>query len=164
MNSRQGFLDGEDQKALLSFVLFGDPLLKGPKMIPNNSLGLPKSIQIQASHVHNIQAACAKSHNACTKAMDNPEALEQVRAMVSHYLPGMENSDYSVRKPHIGCDGNDHSCIAQHAHSKTITTDLDQLIYSTKRVINCNNHQNKQYAHATVHNKSGKIIKLAVSR
>ena len=26
MNQRQGFLDGEDQKTLISFVLYGDPL------------------------------------------------------------------------------------------------------------------------------------------
>ncbi len=160
MHSRQGFLDGEDQKALLSFVLYGDPLLRGPGMLPSPTVATPKSMPLQVS---NLQAACAKSHNACAKALGNPEALAQVRAMVSHYLPGMETGEFSVRKPHLGCDGHDHSCLAHHTHSKTISSDLEQFVYSTQRTLDLTNHKQQQYAHATV-NKSGKIIKFAVSR
>ena len=160
MHSRQGFLDGEDQKALLSFVLYGDPLLRGPRMLPAPTLATPKSMPIPVS---NLQAACAKSHNACAKALDNPEALAQVRALVSHYLPGMETGEFTVRKPHLGCDGHGHSCLAHDTHSKTISSDLGQFVYSAQRTLDFTHHQNQQYAHATV-NKAGKIIKFAVSR
>ena len=160
MHSRQGFLDGEDQKALLSFVLYGDPLLRGPRMLPAPTIAIPKSMPIPVS---NLQAACAKSHNACAKALDNPEALAQVRALVSHYLPGMETGEFAVRKPHLGCDGHDHSCMAHHTHSKTISYDLERFVYSTQRTLDFRHHQKQQYAHVTV-NKAGKIIKFSVSR
>ena len=156
MQSRQGFLDGEDQKALLSFVLYGDPLLRDPRMLPSPGKALPKSNPIPVANLH---AACAKSHNACAKALGTPEALAQVRAMVSHYLPGMESGEFAVRKTELVSE----SASAHTNQSKTISSDLEQFIYSTQRTLDFNNHQNRQYAHATV-DKYGKIIKFAVSR
>ena len=156
MQSRQGFLDGEDQKALLSFVLYGDPLLRDPRMLPTPTKTLPKSNPIPVANLH---SACAKSHNACAKALGTPEALAQVRAMVSHYLPGMETGEFAVRKTELVSE----SASAHTNQSKMLPSDLEQFIYSTQRTLDFNNYQNQQYAHATV-NKYGKIIKFAVSR
>ncbi|MFL2650939.1 MAG: hypothetical protein ACJ0HE_01980 [Anaerolineales bacterium] len=156
MQSRQGFLDGEDQKALLSFVLYGDPLLRDPRMLPTPTISLPKSKPVPVANLH---AACAKSHNACAKALGTPEALQQVRAMVSHYLPGMETGEFAVRKTELVS----RSATTHINHSKTISSDLEQFVYSTKRTLDLANYKKQQYAHATV-NKDGQIIKFAVSR
>ena len=79
--------------------------------------------------------------------------------MVSHYLPGMEAGEFAVRKTELVSE----SASAHTNQSKTISSDLEQFIYSTQRTLDFNNHQNRQYAHATV-DKYGKIIKFAVSR
>jgi len=91
--------------------------------------------------------------------LGTPEALQQVRAMVSHYLPGMETGEFAVRKTELVSG----SATANINHSKTISSDLEQFVYSTKRTLDFANYKKQQYAHATV-NKDGQIIKFAVSR
>jgi hypothetical protein len=161
MDSRQGFLDGEDQKALISFVLYGDPLLRGPKLLPPVANSTPKTTPVLAA---DLRASCAKSENACARALGHPEALAQVKALVSQYLPGMENGTVSVRRPHLQCEGGDHACLASNAATqKALSADSDQLVYSLSRKVRVDQHEKHQYAHATV-NKAGKVVKLAVSR
>ena len=161
MDSRQGFLDGEDQKALISFVLYGDPLLRGPKLLPPVTKSTPKATPVPVTDLH---ATCAKGEKACAQALGNPAAIAQVKALVSQYLPGMDNAEVNVRRPHLQCEGGDHTCLASHgATQKTLSFDLDHLVYSVSRKLRLNEHEKHQYAHATVNN-AGKVVKLAVSR
>ena len=161
MDSRQGFLDGEDQKALISFVLYGDPLLRGPKLLPPVTKSTPKATPVPVTDLH---ATCAKGEKACAQALGHPAAIAQVKALVSQYLPGMDNAEVNVRRPHLQCEGGDHTCLASHAATqKTLSLDLDHLVYSVSRKSRVNEHEKYQYAHATV-NKAGKVVKLAVSR
>jgi hypothetical protein len=111
-----------------------------------------------------LKATCSKSEKACAQALGHPDALAQVKALVSQYLPGMENADVSVRRPHLQCDGGDHTCLASHSTApKTLSLDPDKLVYSLSRTVQVNHHEKRQYARATV-NKGGKVVKLAVSR
>jgi len=164
MDSRQGFLDGEDQKALISFVLYGDPLLRGPKMLPPVAKSTAKSIAVPVAE---IRATCAKSGKACAQALGHPAALSQVKALVSQYLPGMENAAVNVHRLHLQCEDGDHECLARlaphAAMQKTLSFDSDQLVYSLSRKVRVNEYQKHQYAHVTV-SKAGKVVKLAVSR
>ena len=161
MDSRQGFLDGEDQKALISFVLYGDPLLRGPKLLPPVTGSTPKATPVP---VADLRATCAKGETACAQALGHPAAIAQVKALVSQYLPGMDNGEVNVRRPHLQCEGGDHTCLASHSGTqKTLKLDPDHLVYSVSRKFRVNEHEKHQYAHATV-NKAGKVVKLAVSR
>ena len=161
MDSRQGFLDGEDQKALASFVLYGDPLLRGPKLLPAAAKTTMKTTPLAVTE---LKATCSKSEEACAQALGHPDALVQVKALVSQYLPGMENADVSVRRPHLQCDGADHNCFAAHSSApKAFGLGPDQLVYSLSRTVQVNHREKHQYARATV-NKDGKVVKLAVSR
>ena len=161
MDSRQGFLDGEDQKALVSFVLYGDPLLRGPKLLPAAAKKTTKTTPVAVAE---LKATCSKSEKACAQALGHPDALVQVKALVSQYLPGMENADVSVRRPHLQCDGGDHICFASHSSApKTLDLDPDQLVYSLSQTVQVNHREKQRYARATV-NRGGKVVKLAVSR
>ena len=161
MDSRQGFLDGEDQKALISFVLYGDPLLRGPRLLPPVTKSMPKSGPVAVS---DLRATCAKGEKACARALGHPEALDQVKALVSQYLPGIENGEVNVRRSHVQCEGEGHACLVPHsATQKTFRRDHEQLVYSLSRKLHVNEYEKRQYAHATV-NKEGKVVKLAVSR
>ena len=161
MDSRQGFLDGEDQKALVSFVLYGDPLLRGPKLLPAAAKKTTKTTPVAVAE---LKATCSKGEKVCAQALGHPDALAQVKALVSQYLPGMENADVSVHRPHLECDGGDHTCFASHSGApKALGLDLDQLVYSLARTVQVNHHEKQQYARATV-NKDGKVVKFAVSR
>lgn len=73
MAERQGFLDGEDQKTILSFVLYGDPSLKAP--IVASSSKQPAEGEISCPSV-----VCGM------RAQDRAEVDEEVVAKVRRYL------------------------------------------------------------------------------
>lgn len=73
MAERQGFLDGEDQKTILSFVLYGDPSLKAP--IVASSTKQPAEGEIFCPSV-----VCGM------RAQDRAEVDEEVVAKVRRYL------------------------------------------------------------------------------
>lgn len=160
MHDRQGFLDGEDQKTLISFVLYGDPLLIAPNMLPTKRPPLPKSIAMSSPVLH---PTCAKSH-CTTDELGNHDIMEHVKELVTQYLPSMEQCEVRVGKPHGDCDGNGHECLTSSLGSKSPPQmRRGQLVYTLSREIHVNNHTKHQYAHVTV-NKAGKVLKLSVSR
>ncbi len=88
MYQRQGFLDGEDLKTLLSFVLYGDPLIQEKHL-----LRLPKAIwrpyrPLQVKAVADLPVEAT----APTPPLP-PQTVQKVRRLVAHYLPGMEDAE-----------------------------------------------------------------------
>ncbi|MFQ6000906.1 MAG: C25 family cysteine peptidase, partial [Anaerolineae bacterium] len=73
MAERQGFLDGEDQKTILSFVLYGDPSLKAPIVASRSKR--PSKAEISCPSV-----VCGM------RAQDSVEVDEEVVAKVRKYL------------------------------------------------------------------------------
>jgi tetratricopeptide (TPR) repeat protein len=73
MAERQGFLDGEDQKTILSFVLYGDPSLKVPVVASRSKQ--PSGAEISCPSV-----VCG------IRAQDSVEVNEEVVAKVGKYL------------------------------------------------------------------------------
>lgn len=96
MQQRQGFLDGEDQKTLLSFVLYGDPLLCLPQSLrfiiqePIPSANPTKQAKNQAKAVQYTAPSLP----------DSPETIRQVKNLVCQYLRHMRESEViSVTEP-----------------------------------------------------------------
>lgn len=159
MHESQGFLDSEDQKTLISFVLYGDPLLVAPNLIPSVRQPMPKSIESPNAEVH---PTCAKAH--CTvDELGNHEIMEHVKTLVSQYMPGMEQCDVRIGQPRSTCDGHGHDCPTSHMTMKSASPNAGQLVYTLSQEVHVNNHRKHQYAHVTV-NKSGKVLKMAVSK
>ena len=104
MQQRQGFLDGEDQKTLIEFVLYGDPLATAP--------AAPKAAQRAAKPLPILRrgpplvTVCEKagSHGHAGRAAHDPEltpaVIAEIKGAVSRYLPGMQDSHMVVTLPH----------------------------------------------------------------
>jgi hypothetical protein len=164
MHRRQGFLDGEDQKTLISFVLYGDPLFSPSK---EPSRRRRKSIQRQKITNVEVKTACALGGPdlAATDAAQVP--LDQVKSIMANYLPGMADAELTVHTQTCSCSGVDHSCPTAQLGSKTpemIQTDHGDLMQVTfSKRISTEDHNHPRFARLTL-NQNGKVIKLAVSR
>ena len=87
MHQRQGYLDGEDQKTLISFVLYGDPLDK-----PFNGYKGPKSIQRQIDS-DEINIVCDRSlETDMPQNRFQSKCLGNVKQILKQYLPGMTDA------------------------------------------------------------------------
>ncbi len=154
MHSRQGHLDGEDQKTLISFILLGDPLAypSPPQKCPDASWRPPEDIK----NLHTVS-----DYDYTDEVPENMVA--HVKNIVSRYLPGMVDAKF-----YIGIDSESNS----HAPGKKSQTGL-----ATKDQSGRENHRritlSKKYIRQDkTHNQvalltlsdSGKLLKLVVSR
>jgi len=158
MHRRQGYLDGEDQKTLISFVLFGDPLARAQV-----HSSIPKRIMRPLNGSPEITAVCDKAEHAITAPQDIPaETLATVKSVVKEYLPGMQESSMRVSHEHLDCEG--HDCPIPHSSAKSVTgmAPTRQLVTLSKQVQG-QHHQHPSYARITM-DEHGKVVKLAVSR
>ena len=158
MNRRQGYLDGEDQKTLISFVLFGDPLtgltISTPKA--KGFLRMEKSIAVPTICEH---------QNTEEELIRIPgPVLEEVKLLVEQYLPGLELAHFQISEQNINCDGTDHDCATSEMGGKgNPLTDAHNVVVTISKSVRIMQHEHVQYARVTL-NKRGKMIKLVVSR
>ncbi|MCK5794406.1 MAG: hypothetical protein KAH12_06855 [Anaerolineales bacterium] len=162
MNSRQGYLDGEDQKTLISFLHFGDPLAS-PTTAERKQ---PKAPVADSRHKPvEVKTVCDRS-NLTT---DIPSAtLMHVKHVVKRYLPGMEGAEMVLSTEKKVCSGDGHDCATAHFGSKVHEETLGQrhvVTLSKKFEIPQNSGKitHRHYARVTF-DKAGKMVKLAVSR
>jgi hypothetical protein len=158
MNRRQGFLDGEDQKTLLSFILFGDPLIciEGPNKSQK---------QIDRLRIHPVvKTICDRHGSSDEKVTISKEVIREVRSIVEQYLPGLDDARISINQEHRNCDGSAHTCptaqLGDNVKSKRVAgRTLVTFTKSVKSAKYIHNH----YARATI-SEEGKLVKLAISR
>jgi hypothetical protein len=161
MNSRQGYLDGEDQKTLISFVHFGDPLAN-PSTAKRKE---PKLVTPTRHTPAEVKTVCDRS-NLTT---DIPSAtLMHVKHVVKRYLPGMEDAEMILSTEKGICSGDDHQCATAQFGKKTHEEKLGHRhVVTLSKKLEIPKHAGKtihrHYARVTF-NKSGKMVKLAVSR
>jgi len=157
MMQRQGFLDGEDQKTLLSFVLYGDPI---GNLEPNIDLEKPFDEGYTNNEIHTftdqdgIKVSASKVSSKLT---------EDITEMLQSYIPGLENAEIKVKKHKINIQ---KTLNAGSGRSGKINTNLEikqltQVLY--KKSIFSEKRRHTQYARVTM-DENGKILKLAVSR
>jgi hypothetical protein len=159
MNKRQGYLDGEDQKTLISFVLYGDPLVqtgmigRGPKSTPRN-INLPVP----------VATVCDRIDSKSEPSPVPGELMAQVKTIVSQYLPGMVGARVAYAQEHASCHSHSHICPTALFGSKTLPGRLPtrQVVTLSKRIVQAS-HTHSQYARITL-DAQGKLVKLVVSR
>lgn len=159
MSKRQGFLDGEDQKTLISFVLYGDPLLTGPNIIAAPSRSSGKSLQ---SAKGTLNPACSKGAQVSTELPGGAATLSDVKQLVARYLPGAGSFDVRVNRAQVGCNCGSADCLAGR-HGTKSAFNPERTVYTVRNTVQLSQYTQRQYARVTV-DKSGKITKLAVSR
>jgi len=162
MHRRQGYLDGEDQKTLISFVLYGDPLaqVSADATLPKRILRAESS---EMNTVCDLPDAFGLGDNIPMDALPE-ETLATVKAVVKEYLPGMHDSEVSISHEHTNCQN--HNCPLPHPHNtgakRTILAPSRSLVTLSKKVPSTG-RIHPQYARITM-DAQGKVVKLAVSR
>ncbi len=107
MSRRQGFLDGEDQKTLITFTLYGDPLASIAA-----DRRLPKTQRYLESLLTEIPIICDRVDTPEGAVPLSPEALASVRQLVARHLPGMADAKLMVARQRASCEGEGHTCPA----------------------------------------------------
>ncbi len=162
MNSRQGYLDGEDQKTLISFLHFGDPLAS-----PSTAERIQAKAPVADSRHKPVEVKTVCDRSNLTT--DIPSAtLMHVKHVVKRYLPGMEGAEMVLSTEKKVCSGDGHDCATAHLGSKVHEETLGQrhvVTLSKKFEIpqNSGTTTHRHYARVTF-DKAGKMVKLAVSR
>ncbi|MBN1668019.1 MAG: hypothetical protein JW862_13070 [Anaerolineales bacterium] len=173
MDAKQGFLDGEDQKTLISFTLYGDPLAQ--------SLGISKSLAKSVQRPHQPYQVTHTLSDHSLEPVDfntiTPEYINQVKNIVERYLPGMSDAHMTLRDENLfdpdgcqvcGAKGNWHASwytrqfIPPSGMGKGLFSNPHRIvILSQDSRQKDQDHQN--FARITLDN-AGKIVKLVVSR
>ena len=152
MNRRQGYLDGEDQKTLISFVLYGDPLVSYDHQGVNNKAYSRDSLRPVVKTISDRTEIAIDSYTGA------PKMISQAKELVKEYLPGIEYAEVRITQQQvrqgksvsIGSDGKKY----QHP---------DRVVVSFSKQFSQSEKTHRQYARVTM-DKQGKLIKFAVSR
>jgi len=159
MHQRQGYLDGEDQKTLISFVLFGDPMAQ-----PSGASRNPKSFRHSIQMPEEILTICDRtsSEDCCQEVPD--EVLTYVKHVVAQYLPGMEDARLTFSQEQAECKSPHHLCPTSQLQAKHHAANQPgrKLITLSKQVAR-SEHIHNHYARLTL-DAHGKLVKLVVSR
>jgi hypothetical protein len=160
MHNRQGYLDGEDQKTLISFVLLGDPLAQPTGNSQRDAKTLLRSFATPVQP----RTVCDRGDSPSTTMPIPPETLAQVKSIVSQYLPGMSDAHLSLNIERSECHASGHACPTGLAGTKARSTrpPTRQTVVLNKR-FEQDHHYHEQYARLTL-DEQGKLVKLAVSR
>lgn len=158
MNRRQGYLDGEDQKTLISFVLYGDPLAQ------SDFTGRGPKTTLRATLPQPIHTVCDRSAVNSEPTAIPDEVIANVKTIVSQYLPGMSGARLSYSQERAGCHHAGHTCPSGQFGTKAIPDNKPdrQVVVLSKRIEQAR-HTHQQYARLTLDNQ-GKLVKLVVSR
>ncbi len=155
MNKRQGFLDGEDQKTLLSFVLYGDPLATA-----DAPLKRVKSIQRLRSHPALKTVSDQKAGAQPPAAPRVPTAvLKQVQQIVEDYLPGAEATSLRVNPQTVTGQGSG----ARPGAKNSPAAAGERVVVTVSKQVQVAQRTHQHYARVTL-DADGKMIKLALSR
>jgi tetratricopeptide (TPR) repeat protein len=159
MHTRQGYLDGEDQKTLISFVLYGDPLAQPVAMHK-----LPKAVMRTVRPLPQVKIICDRPDTPGTSEPISTDVIAHIKNIVSQYLPGMQGAQLVLSHEHNDCDCKGHNCPTGQLGKKT-RPEHDPLrsVVTLSKSIEQAQHTHQRYARLTL-DKQGKIVKIAVSR
>jgi len=177
MSKRQGYLDGEDQKTLIAFVLYGDPLAQVTSPVLH-----AKSLRYQSRLLAELRTVCDRRVPAEADPSLPPEVLASVRRVVVRYLPGMSDARVTYTHSRARCSGEGHACPTSQMEHHTVSGGLPRphiparqaasgarqdgrlpaLVTLSKQVSRAEG-VHPRIARLTL-NERGKLMKLVVSR
>ena len=164
MNKRQGFLDVEDQKTLISFCLYGDPLAQS--VIKRRT---PKVVRYLDKPLTGINTM-SEDGEFVTLAQPMPaNVMASVKQVVKQYLPGMSDANVSYSyenelrsdvKKHIShsAESNDNRLDNLPGQQKS-----NRQVVTLSKEITRSEGTHPIYARLTL-DDDGELIKLVVSR
>lgn len=158
MQKRQGYLDGEDQKTLISFVMYGNPF------------ATVRSASSQVKTIHR-QVISSDVCPVCTKDFEDElpkrmgeETMAKIKQAVEPYLPGLNNIQMHYSRVHMECNGKNHVCPTSEIHLKgKPQARSGKMVVSISKAVTNSNRTHPHFARVTLDGK-GKMVKLSVSR
>ncbi|NJD58930.1 MAG: hypothetical protein C3F13_06665 [Anaerolineales bacterium] len=164
MNQRQGFLDAEDQKTLISFVLFGDPLAQ-----PFKTKVTPKVTPHLSDAAVPVATMCERSCEGEAGSSVPLETISHLKSIVAQYLPGMNDAEVRVAHEHQRCAslGKKCSCgqscqFSKIAAKKQAANQVQRRVVTLNKTFEHAQRRHTQYARLTL-DERGKIVKMVVS-
>jgi len=163
MQRRQGFLDAEDQKTLISFQLYGDPLFEPEqkKDVPGAKVILRKTHRPTRMKTVNVLKSPVVSESDF-----DVEAVANVKTMLAAYLPSMSNATCTIRSHHAIQPASKEVMLEplESVPVKRLSpTSSDAYVFTFSKSIQQEDRLHQHYARLTM-DADGKVIKLAVSR
>ncbi len=157
MNRRQGYLDAEDQKTLISFVLYGDPLAGyGIKSLRK---GFPRSQD-------HLSVAAISDGEEESPAKIPADVLKQVKGIVAEYLPGTGLNDiHFSRMQTPGFNGAEPKRASGKRKSAKngASGPQDRLVVTVSKQVRVAQHTHRHYLRVTL-DEGGKPLRLSISR
>ncbi|MFN2304219.1 MAG: hypothetical protein ACK2TV_10865, partial [Anaerolineales bacterium] len=154
MIKSQGFLDGEDQKTILSFILLGDPLkiYEGPQAVAKPLFRL-------TSHAP-IRTVSDSDNEQLGEDGDIPDNInKQVKKVVEKYLPGLQNAKMRYTKSVSSFTASDDNNVKI---DKSI--DPERFVITLQKTIEQNQQTTHLHYARMTFNKKGKLVKFTTSR
>lgn len=155
MNRRQGYLDSEDQKTLLSFVLYGDPLISWESYLPQ-SKGMPRMRNhLRVKTVRELQNEGGQN----IPSVVTKEVLQEVKEALSPFLPGLDTAKVSISQELFNPNGE-----SKYAKPGMAQQSQDgRVVVTIEKEVKVANQVHHHFARAAL-DTQGKVVKLAVSR
>ena len=154
MTKIQGFLDGEDQKTLLSFVLYGDPLAihEGLQTMPKPLIRFKSYPTVKTISDHDMQIT--SDNNEMPKHVN-----KQVKKVVEKYLPGLENAQMQFKK-----SGESPMHKSGFDDGLNIDETLDRFVVTLRKTYDENQQTPHHHFARMTFDKKGKLVKFSTSR
>jgi hypothetical protein len=167
MHKRQGYLDGEDQKTLISFVLYGDPLAQ-PNLLQNprihTSRKRSKTVMRPIQPPPQVKTICDRMDSPGISDPIPEEVLTHVKQVVAQYLPGMQGAQVTLSHEHTDCDCEGHYCpTAQFGAKARPERTPNRRVVTLSKSVPSEKRAHPSFARLTL-DQQGKVVKLAVSR
>lgn len=156
MSERQGFLDGEDQKTILSFVLYGDPSLMVP--FAASSTEGPSTTEIYCPSV-----VCGM--RAQESVVVDEEVVAKVRKHLGEKIPFLAELDMKVASQSLyakdySCDG---SC-SMHEAPLGVKKAQSNLVFTSEQLAPLPGDGTLKQIFRVTADRRGNVLKVAVSR
>jgi len=156
LQERQGYLDGEDQKTLISFVLYGDPSL---------SVVQPgRASQGQAGAKIACPPLICEKKKTFQKAHVSEEVIATIKRQVETDLPYMAQAKVRAA-PLTVCNGNcNHRCGLSGGTVKAAKNHTGKWAFIMEKDIPSEDHRYHHQVIKVTTDESGHILKMAMSR
>jgi hypothetical protein len=154
MTKTQGFLDGEDQKTLLSFVLYGDPLA-----FHDGLQTMPKPL-FRFKSYPTLKTLSDSDMISANDSKDIPKQVnKQVKKVVEKYLPGLEHAQMQYKK-------SANTPVAKNgvADGEIPADSPERYVVTLRKTIDENQETAHHHFARMTFDKKGKLVKFTTSR
>ena len=157
MTADQGYLDGEDQKTILSFVLFGDPLATAKNIKEVTKPAIRPTVTPE------LKTISDSPEELVVAADEMPsEILGQIKTVIKNYLPGLDDATVAIN-PQLSNFTLDPDKVDEHRSHYDLVKSSQRYVVTLKKQYEYKSMSHNHFARMTFDQK-GEMIKLSMSR